>query len=118
VVYAALLAVDRSAPHHPSTEEIRQALVTEAHAEEGKLGATPQDERATNAEVRRLFGGARTRRQDDVARAPGVDLALVDSIIPFYPDFRPERAEELGEVPGERVVVVDEEDAVFHLGLR
>jgi hypothetical protein len=102
------LAVDGDVAHHASTERLGERLVAQADPERRDAGlgeAADGLQRDTG-----LVGRARPRRDEHAVgraleqRVGGGDVVAHDL------DLRPQLAEELDEVVGERVVVVDGED--------
>src|SRR6476660_5498057 len=96
-------------PHDGSAERRTYRLVSEAHAEDRDLSRKLLDERDTNP---RLGRRARSGGDDDPVElsAPRPDLIDCDHVIPDDVHLRAKLREELVEVVGERIVVVDQQN--------
>jgi len=95
----------------PGTAVPCQALVTETDSEERNVCEVLEDI-GTHTEV---CGSLRTpgpRGEDDVGGREGANAGEVDAIVAHHYDLGPGAAEVVGEVPGEGVVVVDQQDAM------
>src|SRR5215210_6506138 len=112
---ATAVVVDRArfAVHEPprlsdlSAEGLDDRLMAEADAEGGYLRGQPPDDLDTGAR-----GGRPSRAggEDELRRPEPLRLVRVDRIVAVDHHLRAELAEEVREVVGERVVVVDQQD--------
>src|SRR3954452_6135291 len=103
------LAVDRLAAHDPSPERLGQRLVAEADAQHGHADARQRgDRRHRHA---RLVRRARSRRYHRAVRRALDQLLDRGHVVAHHLGLRPQLAEVLDEVVGERVVVVEHQDA-------
>ena len=87
--------------------DLDERLVAEADAERRRGGEEPLEDRARRARVGRTAGAG---GDDEVRRREPLRLVRVDLVVAPHDDLLAERAEQVREVPRERVVVVDEED--------
>ena len=96
---------------HARPEGLSDALVAEADAEQRqrtRKRADPIDELQADAGlVRRAW----SRREHEPLRLAGEDFLGGERVVPHHLHIRAQLAEPLDEVEGERVVVVDHEDA-------
>jgi hypothetical protein len=110
VVDAARLAVhQRRRADHVATHRLTHRLVTEADSQHRRRRLEAVDEGETDA---RFVGGARPGRQHDPLGREGRDLIQAYLVVPVDDRLRPQLAEEMDEVVGEAVVVIDDEE--FH----
>ena len=91
--------------HDLAAERLAEGLVPEADAEERHRRAADELEADP-----RLVGRPRPRRDHDAVRLQGERVLDAHRVVADDLHLRPELAEVLVEVEGERVVVVDEED--------
>ena len=85
-------------------KRLRNDLVSEAHAEEGEASVAFSHEFETDACVVGVFGA---RREDDRPGFEREGFFGAQGIIALDACFKPDVAEEMDEVVGETVVVVD-----------
>jgi hypothetical protein len=88
--------------------DLDQALVAEAHPEHRDPAREAADEGARDAAVRRAAGAG---GDDEVGRGDGLGLLLVELVVAVDVHLGALLAQEVRQVVGERVVVVDQEDA-------
>src|SRR5690606_19900236 len=103
----ARLAMERRHAAHLAAERDPDRLMAEADAEDRELAREASDRLDRDARVLR---STRPRRDDEAARSVRSDAVDVDRVVPNDAGARTELADELDEVVGERVVVVDDED--------
>src|SRR4051794_12134529 len=108
VLDARRLAVDGLASHDSAAERLRHRLVAEADAQHRDAGLRQRgDRRHGHAGLRR---GARTRRHDRLVGAAVDQLLDACHVVANHVELRPQLAQVLDEVVGERVVVVEDQD--------
>ena len=95
-------------PHDPATERLADRLVAKAHAEQRPtLGCTGRDQIETDAGIVRA---ARARRYQEAVGSASQRLVDADRVAPLDPDLRPGFPQIMDQVPGEAVMIVDDED--------
>ena len=94
-------------PDDPAAERCANRLVAEADAEHRHPAGEGPDERDENPGI---FGRARARRQDGGGGLEREHLLDRERIVAIHDRFRAELPEQLDEVVGERVVVVEHEE--------
>ena len=104
----ARLAVDRLAADDEAAERLRERLVAEADAERRDPGLREAAHRLQRDAG--LVGRARPGRDDDAIGRALEQLVDRRDVVAHDVQLRAQLAEELDEVVGERVVVVDDED--------
>src|SRR4051794_3316639 len=109
VLDARRLAVDRLAADDPAAERLRHRLVAEADAQYRHAGLRQRRDRGHRHA--RLAGRARTRRDDRLVRRPLDQLVHRRHVVAHHVEVGTKLAQVLDEVVGERVVVVEHEDA-------
>src|SRR4051794_26107555 len=90
-----------------AAEGLDDHLVAEADAERRHARAEPPDELDRDARARRPAGAG---GDDEVRGREPLGLVGVDGVVTADDDLRAELAEQVREVVGERVVVVDQQD--------
>src|SRR5262245_39357059 len=94
-------------PDHLATESLADCLMAKADTENGYAVLGLVDEFEADAG---LIGGTRSRRQNDRLRSGREHLADTDLVIAMDDRLGAEIPQEMIQVPGEAVVVVDEDD--------
>ncbi len=84
-------------------ENVADALVPQTHAKQREPGAEGADHLVGDA---RFFGGAGAGRHADALRFESLDFGDRHLVVAFDKELRPQLAEVLDEVVGERIVVV------------
>src|SRR5690606_8350127 len=93
--------------HDLRAERRPDRLVAQTHAEDGDLAGKPAYAFHADPRLRRR---ARPRRDHDALGRQRSDTVEVHLVVPPNDGLRAQLPEELDEVPGERVVIVDDED--------
>ena len=93
----------------PAAEGRADSLMAQAHSENWNLAGKALDQRDADASFLR---GARARGDDDALGTHGGNFVERDLIVAANIQFLTQLAEILGEVVGERIVVVEEQNHV------
>src|SRR5208282_1067301 len=96
----------RGADHAPA-KRLADALMTEADAEDGYLRGEAADQLHADARLARRAGAG---GDHDALGAERRDFVERDAVVAAHQEFLPELAEDLSQVVGEGIVVVDEQD--------
>ena len=94
--------------HHLAAEDLADALVAQAHAQDGEFGAKVADDIVAHAA---FFGSAGAGADDQVRGVQRFDLFDADLVVAKNLDggLRRNFAEGLDQVVGEAVVIIDED---------
>ncbi len=98
----------RVAPLDPAAEMLPDRLMAEADAEQ-----RPPCRRAGRDQIERdagLVGRARPGRDQDRLRSARQRLGRAQRVVALHPDFGADLAQIMDQVPGEAVIIVDDED--------
>ena len=93
--------------NYRSAVGLTDRLMTEAHAEQGNLGAVALNDRDADASIGRRTGAG---AEDDGARVKAGDFVDGDCVISTYDWTCTELAKILDEVVGEGIVIVDDQE--------
>jgi len=93
-----------------AAERRADSLMAEANAQDGKFSSEPLDQFHRNASLLRR---ARPRRNDDSLRLALGDVLDGDFVVAVHFHLAAQLTEVLGQVVGERVVVVEQQDHVI-----
>ena len=104
---------DGRRPDHPPPEDLPDALVAEADAEDRHPPGEAEDHLVGDAGVLRP---ARARRDEDGVGGEGLDAVEGEGVVAVHDRLGAELPEVLDQVVDERVVVVDHQHAGAHRG--